>query len=170
MKMPAQDRLGKPGVGAIGLLLFCLSYYVVSIAPARDELARLQGEQARLTVERATTGPGPAAATAAKPASHPLPSFSTANDALKNLNAIAERHGVTVDRATYQLSDNNGLRRLRITLPLKGNYPSLRAWLNEVLEQPTTLTLDELTLQRRAASEALIEADAQLSYYFAPAP
>ena len=165
MKMPALDRLGKPGVAAIGLLLFCLSFYAGNIAPARTELATLQSEKARLAAAArpAARGSEPAAT-----ASRPLPPFTTATDVLKELGALADRHGLTIDRATYVVSDKDGQRRLEINLPLKAGYLALREYLRDLLALPSAPSLDELNLQRQQAGEPLIEANVRISYYFAP--
>ncbi|MGE5469612.1 MAG: hypothetical protein ACM3X0_02310 [Bacteroidota bacterium] len=166
MKLPQLDRLGKPGIAGLGILLFCLSFYIGSIAPARDELASLQGQMAQLapTARSARAAPG----SAAPPASRSLPPFTNATDTLKELGGLAARYGLTVDRATYGLSTQEGRLRLEINLPLKGNYASLRGYLLEALAQPAAPTLDELMLQRPQASDPVIEANARLSYFFAP--
>ena len=49
MKIPYQDRLGLPGILGLGLLLFCLSFYLGTIAPARTELRQLTSEETQLT-------------------------------------------------------------------------------------------------------------------------
>lgn len=164
MKMAALERLGKPGVLGLGVLLFCLSFYLGHIAPAQLELARLQRESARL----AATYPAGEAGDAAAP--RQLPSFATATDSLKAVYALAEQHGLKPDRGSYQLSDKDGRQRLAASLPLQGSYPSLRAYLHEVLALPAAPALDELVLQRPKASDALIEANLQLSFYFAASP
>lgn len=166
MKLPALDLLGKPGIAAIGLLLFCASFYAGSIAPAQSELADLEREAARLAAAArpATPGSGPPAA-----ASRELPAFTTATDSLKALAAVAEAHGLSIDRATYLLSDKEGQRRLEVNLPLKAAYAPLRAYLRDVLALPAAPFLDELVVQRQQATDPQLEANLRLSFYFAPA-
>lgn len=165
MKRDWLERLGKPGVAGLGLLLFCLSFYLGHIAPAQQELSRLQGEAAQL---------GPAPPTGAPPAEgaapRQVPAFATATDALKNLNALAEQHGLKPERGTYQLSDKDGLQRLEVIQPLRGGYLPLRAYLHDVLTQPATPAIDELVLQRQKASDTTIEANLRLSFYFTGTP
>lgn len=165
MKMAALERLGKPGVLGLGVLLFCLSLYLGHIAPAQLEIARLQEESARLAATRPAGEPGNAA-----PSPRQLPSFATATDSLKAVYALAEQHGLKPDRGSYQLSDKDGQQRLEASLPLQGSYPSLRAYLHEVLALPAAPALDELALQRQKSSDAQIEANLRLSFYFAASP
>lgn len=167
MKIPQLDRLGKPGVAGLGVLLFCLSFYAGNIAPARSDLDRLQSEVAKLgaTARSADTGSaGPAAP------SRQLPMFAEATASLKELNAIAEQHGLKIDSATYAVSEKDGQRRLEVNLPIKASYTVFRAYLRDVLALPVAPSLDELVLQRQQAGDALIEANVRLSYRFAPAP
>lgn len=165
MNLLPLDRLGKPGIAGLGLLLFCLSFYLGNLAPARSELANLKPEAARLAA-----APAGGQGDAAGPAKVGLPPFTTATEAQKELAALAERHGVNIERSTYLLSDQDGRRRLEVNLPLKAGYASLRSYLRDVLAQPAGPTLDELVLQRQKASDEVIEANVRLSYYFAPSP
>ncbi len=163
MNRAALDRLGRPGIAGIGLLLFCLSYYSGSVAPGADELARLEGEKAQLS---AADRAAPAAAEPA--AGQALPGFISATASLKALASIAQQHGLSVEQATYQLSDKEGQRRLEVSLPLKAAYPALRGYLRDVLALPAAPVLDELILQRQQAGEPQVDANLRLSFYFAP--
>lgn len=169
MKLPQLDRLGIPGVAALGLLLFCLSLYAGNIAPARNQLASLRSQVAQLASEAQPPGPDTGGPPDAK-AGAPLPAFTTATEAQKELNRIAEQHGVTIDHASYQLNNKDGQLRLEISLPLKGGYSALRSFLLEVLALPAAPTLDEVLLQRSQATDPLIEANVRFSFYFAAPP
>lgn len=163
MNRTALDRLGRPGIAGIGLLLFCLSYYSGSVAPGADELARLKSE-----VEQLSTAARPAASEAQPAASPTLPGFASATASLKALATVAQRHDLSIEQATYQLTDKDGQRRLEVSLPLKAAYPTLRGYLRDVLALPAAPVLDELILQRQQAGEPQIEVSLRLSFYFAP--
>lgn len=162
------ERLGKPGVIGVGLLIFCLVFYLGNIAPGQDELNRLSSEVTRLQAAALDSQPSAGGQAVATVASE-RPAFATATESLKELSALAEQHGLTIERATYLLSNKDGQRRLEVSLPLKAGYPSLRAYLRDLLALPAGPELDELQLQRQKASETAIEANLRLSYYFAPA-
>lgn len=162
MKLPSLERLGLPGVAGLGVLLFCLSFYLGSIAPAQTELAELKQATAQLSARLPSTASAPPAVSAP----HAPPPLDMAADLLKQLNALAEQHGVQIERASYQLSAKDGLQRLEITLPIKAGYPALRAYLRAVLAQAEPPTLDDLILQRQNSGDTQVEANVRLSSYF----
>lgn len=166
MKLPSLEQLGLPGVAGLGVLLFCLSFYLGSIEPTQSELDELKQATAQLSAQLPPTAGGPPAASP----THAPPPLDMAADQLKQLNALAEQHGVQIERATYLLSAKNGQQRLEITLPIKASYPALRAYLRAVMAQAEPPTLDELTLQRQNTDDTQVDANLRLSSYFSSAP
>lgn len=158
------ERLGRPGIAGLGLLFFCLAYYFGNIAPARDTLDSLAREAAQLAARL------PAGAATTEPAAEggQLPPFATVTDSLKILDDLAARHGVALERATYQLNERDGERQLEVSLPLKAGYLPLRAWLRDVLALPESPTLDEIVLRRQQTTDATLDADVRLTFRFAP--
>jgi Tfp pilus assembly protein PilO len=169
MKIRYLDRLGNPGIVGLGMLVFALSFYLGSLAPARDELAALQAEQERLLAARsaAPSATEPAGALAMRAA---IPALDEFPELLKALNALAEMRGVTLDRASYALSEQDGQRRMEISLPLLAGYPALRAYLRDLPDLKGSPSLDELTLKIQQASDPVVEATLRLTYIFAAAP
>lgn len=163
MKIAVLERLGHWGVVGIGLLLFCLSFHFSTIAPLRAELAGLEAENDALTTSarRQVDGAG---------AARPLPPLTQAPELLKQLDALAGKHGVSVERATYRLKSREGERRLEISMPLRVAYPGLRGYLRDALALAATASLDELDLQRGQAGDTSVDAQVRLSYAFAAAP
>lgn len=151
------EKLGWPGVMGIGLLLFCLSFFFGHFLPLLDELHRLERERASLA--------GTADATAERP---PLP-LPSVPEQLKQLNALATRHGIAIERATYRMQDRAAQLRLEVSMPLTLSYPVLRAYLRDVLAMPAA-ALEELMLQRAQATDMAVEAQLRLSFGFARAP
>ncbi len=178
MKIPSLDQLGTPGVVGIGLLLFCLMFYEGSVAPAQAELADLKAQEEQLLAAAPSrTAEATAAADAAgrAAAEQSLLSVGAFPELLKELNALAEKRGVTIDRAFYALSEKEGeggegRRRLEISLPLRASYLSLRAFLRDIMQLKASPALDELKLSRQQATDPLIEVNVRLSYPFAASP
>jgi hypothetical protein len=170
MRLWSLDQLGKMGILGLGILFFCLTFYLGNIVPAQGELATLDNETRRLlAATQASTAASQANAVASSTPRQRQP-FQNASEALKQLSTLAEQHGLTIERATYLLSDQDGQRRLTVELPLKASYAALRAYLRTLLAQTAGPELDELILQRPKSSEALVEANLRLSYYFAATP
>lgn len=155
------ERLGKPGVTALGILVFCLAIYLGDIQPGEERLASLVQQAARLGGQ----APAPAARPAPRaPAAPPV----DANVFLKRFNALASQHGINIERATYQPVEHEGRRRLQINVPLKTSYPTLRNWLDALLADPSAPSIDALTLQRQQAGDPLVDASVQVSVEIAP--
>lgn len=178
MRLPSLDRLGMPGIVGLGLMLFCASFYLGSIAPAQAELVNLQREAAQLQAVAGSPGAGAGAGEgegegeggerrAASAALRPLTAFP---ELLKELNLLAQQHGIAIDRASYALSEREGQRRMEISLPLVAGYPLLRAYLRDLMLLKAPPSLDELSFKRRQAGDPQVEANVRLSYPLAPAP
>lgn len=161
MNSPLLERLGKPGVVALGVLLFCVAIYIGDIAPDEDRLASLQQQAATLSAQ----APAPGAPSKPPPVAAPP---VDANVFLKNFNALASQHGLNIERATYQPIERDGRRRLQINIPVRTTYPTLRNWLDALLADPAAPSIDTLTLQRQQASEPQVDATIQISVEIAP--
>lgn len=156
-------RLGIPGVIGAGLLLFCLSFGLSTVAPDKTARDRLISEEARLVAmlpARTVTSPSPHQSATPPP-------LSSAQEIFANLDTLAETSGVPVEQAGYRLTEDEGYTRYEVTLPLKGSYPALRSFITEALALSPTAYLDELTLQRSAAADPTILANIRLVYVFA---
>lgn len=161
------DRIGIPGVVGAGLILFCLAFYLGSVGPDKDRLAERKREEARLVQQAAGARAATDDASATRSAASALPPITEAPELLKAIDELAEKHGIVVERAAYVLSEQNGRRRMEIKLPMKGSYLPLRAYLREVQTLTPSATLDELNLQRKDATEPVVEATVRLSFHFA---
>jgi len=159
------EKLGWPGVLGVGLLLFCLSLFFGHIQPLQDELSSVEGEIAALAATAAAQVPTTLSATTDRP----LLPLATAPEQLKQLNALATRHGIVIERATYQMKDQSGQTRLEVSMPLKLSYPVLRAYLRDVLAMPSA-ALDELMLQRALVTDMVVEAQLRISFGFTRTP
>lgn len=169
MRIPSLDRLGTPGIVGLGLMLFCLSFYLGSIAPAQDELVNLQQEAAQLLAVAGPPGAGEGEGAERRAASEALRPLAALPELLKELNLLAQQRGIVIDRASYALSERDGQRRMEVNLPLVAGYPLLRAYLRDLLLKGGP-SLDELSFKRRQASDPQVEANIRLSYPLAPAP
>jgi hypothetical protein len=159
------DRLGLPGIAGAVLLLSCLIFYATMTAPARAEVEALHGERDRLGGTLAQAGQR----RAATPAAPQLPAFAQAPEVLKQLNAVAQKDGVTVTRSSYQVKAEDAKRVFEVDLPLKLAYPMLRVYLRDVLAMAPAAQLEDLNLHRSQATDPAIDADVRLSFSFAAA-
>lgn len=161
--------LGVPGIVGLGLLLFCASFYGSAVEPAREELTRLLAEEQQIEPVTGKAEQSPLRATGLADTRGQLPPVADAPELFERLYAAGERNGLVVERATYNLTkhEKSAMQQYEVTLPLRGGYPNIRAFLREALEVAPVASLDSLSLQRSRASDPLVEASVRLSYYFA---
>lgn len=158
--------LGIPGFLGVGLILFCVSFYFGTISPTQTQVIALKNEArtlaALLRVPEPSNIPVAPTETAAasagnKPASDPL-------EIIRRLNAAAETSAVTLDRASYTISEKDGLRRIEVSLPIKGGYLPIKSYLREALAIGRSAQIESLVLQRARATDPILDADLRLSF------
>ncbi len=147
-------RLGWPGALGAALLLAALAADLLVNAPLEETVATRQAEAARRALLPA------AAERARKPITLPR---ERAEIALPRLFLAARRHGLSLDEGRYAETGKPGESRfLRIDLPVIASYPTLRAFLAEVLDDNPALLLESLELRRDDI--AATELDARLRF------
>ena len=169
MKIPDFQRLGKAGVIGLGLMLFNLSFYIGSVAPDREALADFERQRAELR-ERSSQAIAGAADESAGSAAAPLPMLNQVPELLRSVYLLATQRGLAIDRASYALSEKEGLLRIEINLPMQTSYLVLRSFLTDVGGLKPPPAIDELTMKRRQVGDSLIEATLRLSWQLAPGP
>lgn len=92
-----------------------------------------------------------------------------ATDQLARLYAIAAQSGVAFSAAEYQLSPVRPLEleRYSITLPIRGGYAQVRAFMENALEQIPVLALEQASFRRGTGGAQSVEAEVRLSIYLA---
>ena len=170
------DALGAAGIVGIGLAVFAAALYASSVAPARDELKRLQTHAARADSDG---GEGYAHLNAAASSAEQLerfqrrlPPFSEAPALVLKLHAIAAANGVVLETGEYQpLRDRNtNITRYQITLPLKASYPQVRLFLAQLLDEVPAVSLDEISIRRESIDARAAETRVRLTAYFVAQP
>lgn len=157
-------RLGIPGVVGAGLLLFCLSFGVSTLLPDREARDRLIEDEARLSVTAPTEG---SSRSSKEPTILRPPPLSSARQIFSDLDKLADASHLPLEQASYRLLEEESYVRYEASFPLKGSYPDLRAFIKDALALSTTAYLDELSLQRSAATDPMINASVRLVYVFA---
>jgi hypothetical protein len=167
------QRLGLAGVCAFVLLLLAAAGALL-VAPRLAASNRaLAGEIAQLSQ--------PAAAGSAAERSRPhydaadpaaalldqLPAADRFAPFVDALQAEASHRGVVIDRTEYRIQPVLGGRALRtqLILPARGDYPRIRGWLEGVLHDYPSASLQELALHRATDGAAMLEARVVIAFY-----
>jgi hypothetical protein len=113
----------------------------------------------------------PAAASVVAPPPVPRDPFAALPDRDDSLEQaarvqqLARRHGLELARVRYRVESRDGLVEQRIDLPLRGSYPALRAFLDEVLRDEPGVAIAALRLRRDDRGDAEIRAEVSLVRY-----
>jgi Tfp pilus assembly protein PilO len=171
-------KLGASGCAALAVLAAGAVLYWGVTVPGQARLAAAQAEHAR-TQARITRAEREAAARGSTAvridallARFPRGGNLAVNDTLTLIQEQAGAHQLVFDAATYQLSTDgaNGIERYAVSLPLKGRYPDVRAFLDAVRARAPHVALDSVTFMRATRAEAAVEAQLQFTAYFRTRP
>lgn len=93
--------------------------------------------------------------------------LSEKSNLLKALFKEAADAGVTLAQGDYQLlSDTDcNCRQLQVTLPVRGTYLQIRAFVDATLEKIPALSLDEISFRRDSVKIPAVEARLRVSFY-----
>jgi hypothetical protein len=149
----------------------------LALLPARQRLDA-EYEQAR----RLARMPAPVAA----PVAAPPPSsdqnlqhfYATLGDRrgverqLKEVFALAARHGLTLSQGEYRSANDRNARlsTYQVNLPVKGSYGAILGFALDVLRAMPHASLDDVAFRRDAIGDAGVEARLRLTFYLAPVP
>jgi hypothetical protein len=162
--------LGWQGVAGAVLLLMAvaLHYFVASAQSAR--LDALQHESSALKVRAAPAARGElAAAGGADEVARFYAYFSgpPSTEWLKKVYAAAAASNLVLERGEYRGTPVNEGRLLRyqVTLPVKGSYPQIRRFVDQVLTDVPVAAMDDISFKRETIGTTQIEARIRLSLF-----
>lgn len=164
------SRLGVLGVLGIGVLIFCLPFYFGTLRPAEREL-----NAQRAAAERLRTR-GPFRGVAADDRAGDLlrfyallPPLEQLPEELGQVYALARAARLELTQGEYRLDRRaSGPVAYRITLPIRGSYAQLRAFLDSVLREMPIASIDALRFERKRKGDTQLDAQVHLSLYFRP--
>jgi hypothetical protein len=165
----ASERLGRPGVVGLGLLVLASTIAVSVILPLRADVERMRGEldalQRRLGIGEHPARPRVRDQLATFYAF--FPPHDSSPDWLGRIHKIAQAKGVQLASGEYRLEDaaSPRLRRYQMTLPVQGTYAQIRGFVGEVLEQVPAAALEEVSLKRANVGAERVEARVRLTLY-----
>ncbi|WP_374354702.1 hypothetical protein [Chitinimonas sp.] len=160
----AWARAGAAGRLGIWLLLGAVLLWAIKLRNAEAELAGVQAKLAQASQTQQQSGARPRRV--ADFYKH-FPKLATLPDQLAALDAAAESSDLAINESHYQLQPVSGLalQRYQVDLPLEGDYPSLRRFLNKVLSEAPNAVLDEVRFERDEQSD-VVTARLRLSYHY----
>lgn len=165
------SRFGVPGIVAVGVMLASLALQFAWILPmeTRVEQARATGgdrAQARALIHREM-------ARHADPAQQIevfyqfFASASSPTDVLEKLYRIAAKHSLALPKGQYRLlrGTDSRVERYQIVLPVRGSYPTIRAFLAQTLNEIETVSLETVRFEREKIGDSDINAEIRLTLF-----
>jgi hypothetical protein len=155
---------------AVGLLLLLasLAFQWLLVEPLHASNEDLRSElsaQRRKQVQK----PDPQEASTKRQAEFyaTLPDSSDTLHAVAVLNRAAKAGAFTLSNGEYRMARQGSgpLMRYQITVPLRTDYPHVRAWLVQVLSQLPNVALDEISLRRDDAAAPMLDAKLRLTLF-----
>lgn len=165
------DPLASLAVLAIVLCIACLA----ALLPARQQLER-DYAAARLAA-RAPLPPRAAPAAPPPSSDQNLELFyATLGDRrgverqLKDVFALAARHGLALDQGEYRSAQDRNARVLtyQVNLPVRGSYGAIWQFAMDVLRTLPHASLDDVAFRRDSVNDTGVEARLRLTFYLAP--
>ncbi len=162
------EELGAPGVIGIGVLAFCLPFYLASVVPAEREVAKRSAAAAKTTRLAAQPVSAPDGAADLERFYRRFPTLDALQSELESLFAHARASKLQLAQGEYRLEKGAGLAAYRVTLPVRGSYAQVRQFVGHVLKDMPTASLDAVRFDRRKAGDAQLEAQVRLTIYLRP--
>lgn len=164
------EQLGAAGVLGLGVLLFCVPFYLTAVKPADQALEAQRDMAERLK----TRSPDQKIATGSD--AYELQRFQALfppverlTDELESLYTLAQKAGLELQQGEYRLEgQGQGLVAYRVTLPLRGSYTNIREFVAAVLDSMPIASIDALRFERKKAGDPLLDAQVRLTIHFRP--
>lgn len=159
------ERLGAAGVIALGLLCFDAALFFSGVLPARERAnaaeERLRESGSRLPATRAAAVRDPLERLLAV-----FPPPAAIPDELARLFRIAEEQRLQLLQGDYRLEKQGELLQVyRVSLPLRGSYAQVRAFIAAALNAMPYLSLDSIRFERQRVGDASVETQVKFSLF-----
>ncbi|MDP5241116.1 hypothetical protein Q9Q94_16360 [Uliginosibacterium sp. 31-16] len=172
---------GWAGVIGMALVMFATAFDFSGNRDRKAELAGITSQRAELAMQlRSGTQSEASPREILARFYQGFPAANNLPEILLQLDASARKQGLAPRRADYGDSAENGIelngeardsirgadtRRVRISMPVKGSYSALRAWLIDALETVPTLSIEAIELQRPNIQQTELDAQVRLVVY-----
>lgn len=155
-------RIGKPGMAGLLMLSATLGLAAFNTYPLIEQRDKLDVDISSSMEQLSLCVTGELELTPAQKLSSFYGNFTKSEGVANELGRLfntAASHHLTLDvgEYSYAQSQTGNLDQFRITLPIKGQYPAIRAFAWEVLEAIPSLSLESINLRREKISENIVD-------------
>lgn len=164
-------RLGRGNLAGMLLIAAALVLQLTLVRGTRQETRKTQEQIEALRSGSAKTNES--RPTSAKREAGVFPGPEARESILVRIYALAGQQGLSLENGEYRLipdttqkATSGNLAKYQLSLPLRGQYPALRAWLANVMNEMPTLALDDFSLKRDTVANPEVEARVRFTLYF----
>jgi Tfp pilus assembly protein PilO len=148
-------KLRWPGIVGLALLGFAVGLMLFGVEASRQRLSALDREASAVKSQLAKRGGTQVLTTSRSQLSNFyafFPLTENVPELLSRIHGSAKEHGLLLEKGEYKLARESNFRlaRYQVTLPVHGDYGSVRSFANDVLEAVPSAALEELTLKRES--------------------
>jgi hypothetical protein len=162
------DRHGWPAVLGLALIAAAMGLQWLGVDSLRGQTAELRAETVALR-QRSSQRPKQDDASVKRLTDFyaGLPAASVALDAVELIHQSAAKAGVKLATGEYRQvrEGSSALLRYQLTLPARASYPSLRLWLDDVMNTLPSCALDEISFRRDDVGSESVEARLRLTLF-----
>ena len=167
------NQAGWMGVTGLSLLIFSATFYLSAVRTDRLRIKELQHESASLR-QRAQTALAHGGISTTNTESQLktfyqfFPSANEKNSGLAKIYSAAEHQSIMLETGEYRLiSDKDSkLSRYQVTLPIKGTYLQIRNFVDEILIEVPSASVDDISFKRESISSPMLDARIKLTLFF----
>lgn len=159
-----------PGLLGLVLVVCALAFHFAGVRPLHQRAAALDAEAAALASQIGSRGEDTPRVTPRSQLANFyafFPVIESIPDVLGKVQGAARDNGLLLEKGEYRLAEEREfpVGRYQITLPLRGTYPQVRGFVNDVLDAVPAAALEDLAMEREAAGDPSLEARVRFTLF-----
>jgi Tfp pilus assembly protein PilO len=159
-----------PGLLGLALVVLAGAFHALGVRPLHTRAAALEAEARTLAAQVGTRGPLAERPTQRSQLSNFyafFPVIDALPEVLGKVQRAARDNGLQLEKGEYRLAQERefAVARYQVTLPLRGTYPQVRGFVNDVLDAVPAAALDDLALKREEAGDPTVEARVRFTVF-----
>jgi Tfp pilus assembly protein PilO len=159
------SRTGRAGLVGLALVAASGVFYLSTHVPIAAEVAALKSELATAQARAASGAPR----VASEPAAivHNLPKRADMPAMLGLLFEQANAARLSIDTGKYEMTSakTGDVVRYKVSFPVSGSYPQVRQFIDATLKAMPAVAISELSLERKAIGDGVVEAQIRLTVF-----
>lgn len=168
------NQVGWMGISGISLLIFSATFYFSAVVPDRTRTAELKQEtaslrqRAQMSLAQGGISTSNNTETQLKTFYKFFPATTEKVNVLGKIYSAAEHQNLLLETGEYRYlpDQTNTLSRYQVTLPIKGSYLQIRNFVDEILTEVPSTSVDDISFKRETVNSPVLDARIKLTLFF----